>query len=375
MPSPADIQRGLRNWRAERNAVTLYRDLTTAETEPALADIYRRLADTEQRHVEFWESRLREAGAQIPPFSPDFRTRILGWLARRFGPAFVLPSLAAIERDAGSEYLSQGDAALPEMARAERSHARIFRYMARRLGGMEGRSVAKLEGRHRNAGGNALRAGVLGSNDGLVSNLSLVMGVAGAAMSSGTILVTGLAGLLAGAISMALGEWLSVQSSRELYSRQMDIEKDELAMDPEEEKEELALIYQAKGIATDEARKLADRLLSDPASALDTLAREELAIDPEELGGSAWEAAITSFILFAVGAIIPVLPFFFTKGMPAVIWSAIGSAIGLFVIGAAITLVTGRSVWISGFRQVLFGLAAAAVTYTIGHLVGVQLGG
>lgn len=375
MAEQADMQRYLRHWRAERNAVALYRNLTTAESEPALADIYRRLADTEQRHVEFWENRMRDVGATIPPFSPDFRTRLLGWLARRFGPSFVLPSLAAIERDAGSDYQTQGDAALPEMARAEKSHARIFRYMARRVSGMEGRSVAKLEGRHRGAGGNALRAGVLGANDGLVSNFSLVMGVAGAAMTSGTILITGMAGLLAGAISMALGEWLSVQSSRELYSRQMDIEKDELAMNPEEEKEELALIYQAKGIATDEARKLADRLLSDPASALDTLAREELAIDPDKLGGSAWEASITSFILFAIGAILPVLPFFFTRGTPAVAWSAIASTIGLFVIGGAITLVTGRSVWFSGFRQVLFGLAAAAVTFGIGHLVGAQLGG
>lgn len=241
--------------------------------------------------------------------------------------------------------------------------------------GVEGGVLARLEGRHRATSGNALRAAVLGANDGLVSNLSLVMGVAGAALEPATILVTGLAGLIAGAGSMAMGEWLSVQSSRELYQRQLDIEAEELAEIPEEEERELALIYEAKGLPKEQAESLAARLISDEETALDTLAREELGIDPEELGGSAWEAAAASFVLFALGAIIPVLPFFLLAGLTAIGASLILSALALFVIGAGITLLTGRSVLYSGFRQVGIGLAAAILTYGVGTLIGVTLVG
>jgi VIT1/CCC1 family predicted Fe2+/Mn2+ transporter len=252
----------------------------------------------------------------------------------------------------------------------------VLRTITRSLhGGLEGAAVAQLEGRHRATGGNALRAAVLGANDGLVSNLSLVMGVAGAEMNNQLLVITGLAGLLAGASSMALGEWLSVQSSRELYQHQIAIEKQELLMAPEEEEAELALIYQAKGLAEPEAQALAKQLMANPASALDTLSREELGVDPEELGGSAWQAAGTSFVLFAIGAIIPVAPYFFLSGITGVGVSLALSAVGLFVLGAAITLMTGRSVLFSGTRQVIFGLIAAAVTFGVGRLIGVSLGG
>ncbi len=174
---------------------------------------------------------------------------------------------------------------------------------------------------------------------------------------------------------MALGEWLSVQSSRELYQNQLNIEKRELALIPEEEKEELALIYQAKGLPEAQARDLADRLLSDPTTALDTLAREELAIDPEELGGSAWVAAFTSFLLFALGALFPVLPYVFLTGTPGIVTSAVVSTLGLFGIGAAITLMTGQNALVSGLRQVLFGLVASGITFGIGHLIGASIGG
>jgi VIT1/CCC1 family predicted Fe2+/Mn2+ transporter len=194
-------------------------------------------------------------------------------------------------------------------------------------------------------------------------------------MNNQLLVITGLAGLLAGASSMALGEWLSVQSSRELYQHQIAIEKQELLMAPEEEEAELALIYQAKGLAEPEAQALAKQLMANPASALDTLSREELGVDPEELGGSAWQAAGTSFVLFAIGAIIPVAPYFFLSGITGVGVSLALSAVGLFVLGAAITLMTGRSVLFSGTRQVIFGLIAAAVTFGVGRLIGVSLGG
>jgi VIT1/CCC1 family predicted Fe2+/Mn2+ transporter len=199
--------------------------------------------------------------------------------------------------------------------------------------------------------------------------------VAGANVPNGTILLTGLAGLLAGAISMGLGEWISVQSSRELYEKQLRTEREEIASAPEEETEELALIYQSRGLPEASARQLAAEIMKDRDTAIETLAREELSIDPQELGGSAWEAAFTSFALFATGAAVPLLPFVALHGLTGVAVSALVSAGGLFIIGAAITLFTGRSVLSSGLRQVTFGLAAAATTFLIGKLIGVSLGG
>ena len=375
MVSRADVARYRENLKEERNAVILYEQLAGVEKNPDLSTLYRKLAATESKHAAVWEQRLRDAGVAVPSPGGDWRTWMLGWLATRFGVRFVLPTIAGIEQGAGTRYDAQPEADETGMAAEERSHARIFKRLSGQTGGLAGSAVARLEGRHRSTGGNALRAGVLGANDGLVSVLSLVMGVAGAAMDSHAILITGLAGLLAGAISMAMGEWLSVQSSRELYTRQLDVERQELAESPEEEKEELALIYQSKGLSPEQARTFADQLLSDPVHALDTLSREELGMDPDELGGSAWVAASTSFLLFAVGAIIPISPFFFTQGITAVLWSGAVSAVGLFLIGAGITLVTGRSLWVSGSRQIVFGLGAAAITYGIGRLLGVQIAG
>jgi len=369
-----DIPRMFAHLQDERNGVAMYEALADLEKDPKLAEVYRRMAAAEQRHADTWVERLKAEGAQAPAARLSWRTRVLIGLARRFGPSLVLPSVLSAEQKDSHGYGSRGDAA--QMSADESSHARVLRRISQStLTGMEGTALAQLEGRHRSAGGNALRAAVLGANDGLVSNLSLVMGVAGAALSNQAILITGFAGLLAGAISMALGEWLSVQSSRELYQRQINIEREEIANAPEEEIEELALIYQARGIAEEQAHRLAQQIMSDKENALETLAREELSVDPEELGGSAWEAAIASFILFTLGAIVPVISFLFLSGLKAVIVSGIFSTLGLFIIGSAITLYTGRGVLFSGSRQVLFGLAAAVVTFTIGRLIGANLGG
>jgi VIT1/CCC1 family predicted Fe2+/Mn2+ transporter len=194
-------------------------------------------------------------------------------------------------------------------------------------------------------------------------------------MPQKAVLITGLAGLLAGAGSMALGEWLSVQSSRELYTRQLDMEREELDTMPEEEEEELALIYQARGLDEPEARKFASSVMSNRDTALDAMAREELGIDPAELSGSAWQAAITSFFLFAFGAIVPVTPFFFADLQTGVMLSVVFSTAALFLVGAAVTLFTGRSVVFSGVRQVIFGLVAAGLVYMIGKAVGVTVSG
>lgn len=375
MVKPADMDRYRDNLEEEKNSAALYQALAESEKDSRLAEVYHRLALTEQKHAGNWEAKITAAGGKVPPFSLSWRTRALVWLARRFGVDSVLPTLSAFEQTASNDYAHQPEAAA--MVADEQSHARLLQQMNRsgQGKGLEGSAVAKLEGRHRTAGGNALRAAVLGASDGLLSNFNLVMGVAGAELSNGNIVLTGLAGLLAGAISMALGEWISVQSSRELYEKQINTEREEIAAVPEEEVEELVLIYQARGLDDETARMLATKLMANPETALETLARDELGIDPQELGGSAWEAAGASFLLFAGGAVIPVAPFLFSQGNAAVVASAGASALGLFVVGAAITLFTGKPVLYSGLRQVAFGLAAAAVTFVLGHLIGVNIAG
>ena len=364
------------NLQGEIDSAALYRTLAAAEKDPKLKSVYQRLAAVEEAHAEFWRKRIRAGGQHPPDLSPDLRTRILGFLARRFGPAFVLPTINTLERLDSGQYEKQPEAVAGGLSKAERSHARIIEALASGASGAPtGSALARLEGRHRGMGGNALRAAVLGANDGLVSNLSLVMGVAGAALSAQLILITGLAGLLAGACSMALGEWLSVNTARESYQRQIDTEATELEEVPDEEREELALIYQSKGLPEAQARALAEELISNKQTALDTLTREELGIDPDELGGSPWIAGSTSFFLFAAGAIAPVLPFFFAGGWIAVAAALALSGFALFAIGAATSFFTGRSILFSGLRQLLVGYAAAGVTYGIGHLIGVTVSG
>jgi VIT1/CCC1 family predicted Fe2+/Mn2+ transporter len=338
----------------EQNSAYLYRILVEVESDERLSRVYLRLAETEEKHLRFWEERLREAGEAVPERQVGWRARVLGWLARRFGPQFVLPTIAAQEQVDSGNYAAQSETSGTLMPSEEHSHARLLREMSTGSSpGLEGGAIARLEGRrHRAAsGGNSLRAAVLGANDALLSNFSLVMGVIGAAFSSQIVLITGLAGLLAGSGSMAMGEWISVRTSRELYERQVTIEEQEIVEVPAEEEEELALIYEAKGLPEGQARTLAARLMADRKSALDTLSREELGIDPEELGGSARGAAVSSYVLFAVGAIVRVFPFFFLTGWPAIAASMLASVAGLFGLGKATTLFTGRSVLLAGSRQ------------------------
>jgi len=372
--TPTDLERFRANRQDEIDSAWQYRAMAEAEPDPAVARVYRDLAAVEEKHARFWESQLRAAGVEPGPPGPSWRARILAWTARRFGARVVLPTVAEHEAAGRNDYASQRETAETRMTAEERSHARVLQSMRARRTGVAGSVLARAEGRHRNVGGNALRAAVLGANDGLCSNLALVMGVAGATASSQMILVGGLAGLLAGAFSMALGEWVSVTSSRELAQRELRVEREELAAAPEEEREELELIYEAKGIPSAEARQLSSQLVRDPRTALDVLAREELGLDPDDLGGSPWVAAVTSFALFALGAIVPVLPFVIATGAPAVVASVVASSLALFALGAAITIFTGRSAWRSGARQLALGLAAAGITFGIGRLLGVALG-
>ena len=362
------------NCQDERNGAALYRALAELEPNPQLKSVYHRLGEAEERHSCFWEAKLRAAGQSLPPFRLTWRTRTLILLARRWGPAFVLPNLEPLEQLDRHKYDRQPEAQAGGLPQQEHSHARLLQAITGgSRAGLEGSRIAQLEGRHRAIGGTALRAAVLGANDGLLSNFSLVMGVAGATGSGTSVLITGVAGVLAGACSMALGEWLSVQSARELYQRQLRVEQQEVSEFPAEEAEELTLIYQAKGLPEDEAQSLARRLLTDERAALDTLAREELGINPKEIGGSAWAAASASFCLFALGASIPVVPFFFLSGSWGVRVSAAFAALALFGVGAGISLLTGRGVLYSGVRQVLFGVLAAGITFGLGRVIGTSL--
>lgn len=375
MTTKSDMERYRENIRDEQESAALYQAFAQTETDPHLAELYRRLAATEQHHAEFWGEQLRHAGEAIPTYTPGWRVRVLTWLAQHLGVNSVLPIVTSMEQKAQHAYDDQPEAQASGLPGQEQSHARVFASLQTATQrGIAGPVLAQLEGRHRNTGGNALRAAVLGASDGLTTSLSLIMGVAGADLSRQSILVTGFAGLLAGALSMAIGEWLSVQSARELYGHQIEVERRELAEIPDEEREELSLIYQAKGIDEESAQRMADRLLGQKETALDTLAREELGVNPEELGGSAWEAAIMSFLLFSLGALLPILPFLFGSGLLMIALSVALSVLGLFGIGAGISLTTGAPLLKAAGRQVLFGLLAATITFTLGKLVGGHLG-
>jgi VIT1/CCC1 family predicted Fe2+/Mn2+ transporter len=375
MTDSSDAPRYLENWQDEVDSAAEYRAMAASEPDPRLSKVYANLAAMEEGHIGFWEDRLRRVGAKVPPRRPSWRSRVLAAIARRLGPDLVLATIAAKEQVDQNGYARQPETAGTAMPGHERWHAKVLgQLVATQPRGLQGTFLGRLEGRHRSVGGNALRAAVLGANDGLCSNLSLVMGVAGAAVDGHTILLTGLAGLVAGAGSMALGEWVSVTSSRELAQREIRIEASELQEDPEGEGEELRLIYEAKGLSPAEAQTMARRLLADRTTAIDALAREELGIDPKDLGGSAWEAGVTSFVLFALGAVIPILPFLILRGTPAVAASAVVSALALWALGAAITVFTGAPVWRSGGRQLALGLAAAGLTFGLGKLIGIAIG-
>ncbi|HEX3291656.1 MAG TPA: VIT1/CCC1 transporter family protein [Gaiella sp.] len=367
---PATIERWQTIRQEELDAEAIYRALANSEHAPERRRLFEELADDEGRHAAHWEDRLRTAHVDPGAARPGQRARLLSKLAGDFADTVVVPIMRDREFLSTEAYLDESR----EFAADEERHAKaLAALVGNRRGEPIGRALARLQ-RGRAAGGNALRAAVLGVNDGLVSNASLVMGVAGAGVASKDILITGVAGLIAGACSMAMGEWVSVQSSRELVAHELQIEQQHLVASAEEEQAELALVYEQKGLHPREARYVAERLSADPTTALDTHAREELGIDPAELGGSPWVAAGASFVLFVLGAIVPIVPFVFFSGNTAVAVALALSALVLFGIGAAITLLTGQSVLLSGARQLAFGGAAFAVTYGIGVLFGTAVG-
>ena len=360
----------------EVDTAFLYDSIAAIQSDDNLTRVLKSLSEIEKGHAQHMLDKVLTIDSNYKMPLPSSRAKFQLKLGKVFGYSSIISSLASIEKQFAVNAIKNKIQTGEKPTGFEHNHLKIIEAVNNNSAlNVSGGLLSKFESRHKSVGGNALRAAVLGSNDGLVSNMSLVMGVAGAAVSNNTILLTGIAGLLAAAISIALGEWLSVQSSRELNQRQIDLETEELLASPEEEKKELVLLYQAKGMNVIEAQKLADKAFESHETAINAIITEELGIDKEELGGSAWEAAIASFVLFSIGAIIPLYPFMILEGKNAILLSIGSSVIGLFGIGAAITLLTGKSILFSGFRQVGFGLAAAAITYGIGSLIGVSLAG
>jgi VIT1/CCC1 family predicted Fe2+/Mn2+ transporter len=334
-------------WREEKRSAYLYRVIADCERGTPREDLFRSLAVEADGQATIW---ARQSGADpARAYQPDVRTRVVAALLGVRSPRAMRGILTAMKVRGLSVY----------------SHAAP--------GHPAPTSIEDMASRHRGMGtsGN-LRAAVFGINDGLISNLSLILGVAGASSNSSIILLSGVAGLLAGAFSMAAGEFVSVRSQREMYEYQIGLERLELDQYPEEEAEELALIYAAKGMPKDQALELARKIIADPEQALDTLAREELGLNPEDLG-SPWGAAWSSFASFAIGAVIPLLPFLLYTGTAALLGSIALTAVSLFGVGAVISLFTGRNALRDGLRMLVIGAAAGGVTFVVGKLMGVSL--
>ena len=368
----------IRRWKAnletEIDGIAIYRMLAEAERDPERKIIFEQLAEVEVHHERVFREKLRESGVEPRERGPSFRARMIGFLARIFGVRAVLPIVRNMEAGAYIDYMEQDEAA-KSLAPDEREHRRTMSRLERGEISQPAAAIAHREGWHRTGGGGTLRATVFGVSDGLVSNSALVMGFAGAQTNGEFVLLAGVAGLLAGAFSMGSGEYVSMRAQKELFERQIELEREELALSPDEERKELVLIYRAKGLSREQAEETAASLMQNPDIALETLVREELGLDPGSLG-SPWGAAIGSFIAFAAGALVPVIPFLFAADASVgyVIASAVLSAIAVFAVGASLSLFTGRSALFSGARQVAIASAAAALTFAIGRLVGVSTG-
>jgi VIT1/CCC1 family predicted Fe2+/Mn2+ transporter len=360
------------NLRDEQENAELYDGLAALEGDPARARSFRALADGERRHAEIWRRKLELAGGAAPAARVSPRVRTLLWLARRLGTSAVLPLVAEGEAQDADKYTRQGGEARA-LADEENEHRRV-------LAGLQGdapdaaRSLIAGRERWHRGGGRAgnVRAAIFGMNDGLVSNLLLVLGMAGAGAAPATLLTAGAIGLLAGASSMAAGEYDSVATQRDLLAKQIEMERREIADAPEEEAAELALLFQQKGLSTELARRTATEILKSPESALDTLVREELGLDPEDLG-SPWGAALSSFAMFSLGAVVPLVPFLFPAGSVALVASTAASVVVLLAVGAALGFLSGTPISRAIVRKAGV-LAVGALTFLAGKLVGAAVG-
>jgi VIT1/CCC1 family predicted Fe2+/Mn2+ transporter len=367
----------LRYLAAERASARMYRSLATmtgGQRREALLE----LAAIEDRHAAHWMALLHTAGVAIPddPGELSVQDQAVVRRARELGISAVLGDLEQAEREGAGLYDAEPDA-LPGMSADEYDHAGVLAGLAQAdqpaaPGDVRGQ-LNRAEPWHRTDKSGALRAAIFGVSDGLVSNTALVMGFAGSGVGAGTVLFAGIAGLLAGAFSMAAGEYVSVASQTDLFRRELDLEAEELRDKPQEEQRELELLYRAKGLDAETARVTAERIMADPQTALDTLAREELGLDPDDLGDPK-RAAGSSFAAFAVGALVPVAPYLFLTGSAALLLAIVLAVIAMLVVGGTVGRLSGVGVVRSALRQLLVGGGAAAVTYVVGRIVGTSIG-
>ena len=364
-----ELKKKYKSYLAEEvDGIFIYQQLAEIENDSNLAEVYSHLAESEQRHVDLWQQELAKLDADNTLPEPSIRAKALMWIARKFSPDLVLPVIKAFESDAASMYVGDSVAELEMLPADEASHARVFAALES-SSGASGNMISRLEQRHSSfASRDTLRAGVLGSSDGLVSNMLLVAGFAGANPSQEAVVLAGFAGLLAGSISMGLGEWISVTTTKEAAQAQIAVETEELRLDPDAEKRELELIYQAKGVSSEHAKALVESIFQSPDNARDTMVREELGINLDDIG-SPWKAAISSFLLFSVGAIIPVIPFLFGNSVTHILVAGVLCALGLFTLGGLVTLLTGQSILKSGLRQMTIGVSIASLTFAIGWVI------
>lgn len=337
------MEETLERWRSEKTAAYLSTVVAASEPDPKKSALFKDMVKAAEGQAAILAKDLRS----VPDFEPPLRARVIALLVRTVGPRAARHVLSAAKVRGVSVY---GEPAPVE-------------------GHPMPRTIEDVGRRHRSFGGGTLRAGVFGVNDGLVSNTCLVMGIAGANAEPSMIVLTGVAGLLAGAFSMAAGEYISMLSQREMFEYQIAQERDELKRYPEAEAEELALIYAARGLTKTDAHAFAKKLIAKPKLALETLAREELGLNPDDLG---WPigAAISSFACFSVGASLPVLPFILGYAAEGVPIAATISGVALFIVGATLSLFSGKNAWLSGLRMFVIGAAAAAATYGLGSLFG-----
>ncbi len=367
------VDRYRRHITAEWDAAALYTglaELSRGRRREVLAE----LASIEEKHAAFWADKIVEHGSTPPErsdFRPSERTMSLLETARRYSTDLVLPIVEQDERDAVDDYTAEPDAPA-FMLEDEAGHARaLAALLAEDAGAAAGDPIA--EGWHRTDKSGTLRAGIFGINDGLVSNTALVMGFAGAGASQATVLFAGLAGLLAGAFSMAAGEYISMVNQREAFEREIELEREEIELHPEDEQRELQLIYEAKGLDRAMAAQVAAQVMTDKDVALDTMAREELGLDPDDLG-SPWRAAGSSFAAFSLGAVLVVLPYVFTGGTAAFVVAVALAVLALAAVGGVMARLNGRPPARGVVRQLVVGVGAAGATYLFGTLFGVTVG-
>ena len=358
--------------KSELEAAAVYSALAETERDADRADIFQQLVDAEMRHAARWAQKLGIDPSTLQPEWPGPKIKVLKWSSRLLGTRRVLPVLVRAEDKEVAAYAEDPEAR--DLVPEELQHATLLKGMSEGAGPV----LWPVSLRSLAFGGGNLRAAVLGVNDGLVSNFSLVMGVAGgvgataAGSSSQIVLLAGVAGLFAGAFSMAAGEYVSMRSQREVYEHEINKERIELREAPEEEEEELVLIYRAKGLSEDESRRIARQVMAKPEVALETMAREELGLDPSQLG-SPWAASISSFTAFVAGASVPILPYLFGAGDLAFALSAVLSAAALAFVGGLIAVISGITVAWGSIRMLLVGGLAATITFSVGTLIGVSV--